>query len=61
MHRGNVVAAVLSLLGSAMAFAVVIAWREPASMYTALGVVLLANAGVRLRLAVTRDSGEPER
>ena len=61
MQRGSLVAGVLSLLGSAAAFAVVIASRDIMNMYTPLGIVLLVNAGVRFRLAATPDTGDPER
>ena len=61
MHRGSLFAGALSLLGSAGAFAVVILSREPRTMYTALAIVLLVNAGVRFRLAMTHDSGDPDR
>ncbi len=53
MHRASVVAGVLSLLGSIVAFALVVALHDPVSMYTAIGVVLLVNAGVRFRMAAT--------
>lgn len=55
MQRGSLIAGVLSLLGSAGAFTIVAVLGEPVSMYTAVGIVLFLNAGVRFRLALTRD------
>ena len=58
MQRGSLVAGVLSLLGASTALAFAAAFRDVVSMYTAIGVVLLINAGVRFRLASsgrTRD------
>lgn len=51
MRRGSLIAGVLSLAGSILAFAVVTMQREVVSMFTAIGFVLLANAFIRLRLA----------
>ena len=51
MQRGSLFAAILSFAGSILAFAVVAAQREVVSMFTAVGIVLLLNAAVRVRLA----------
>ncbi|MEX2446943.1 MAG: hypothetical protein WD734_06325 [Dehalococcoidia bacterium] len=51
MHRGSVVVALLSFLGGLVAFAIAAALQEPVSLYAVIGVVLLANAGVRYALA----------
>ena len=51
MRRGNLFVAVLSALGGVLAFAIAGALHAPVSLYTALGVVLLANAVVRYQLA----------
>lgn len=61
MRRASVVAGVLSLIGSAVALALVVALRDPVSMYSAIAVVLLANAGVRFRMAADTPSDDPER
>ena len=61
MQRGSLFAGVISLLGACAAFGGVVVLREPISMYSALGCVLLLNAGVRFRMAATRDADEPER
>jgi hypothetical protein len=55
MHRGSMVAAVLSLVGASIALTVVAVSRDVVSMPTAIGVVLLLNAAVRFRIA-TSDS-----
>ncbi|MEI6135818.1 MAG: hypothetical protein WCQ48_00170 [Chloroflexota bacterium] len=55
------VAGVLSLIGAAVAFALVFAYRDPISMQTVIGVVLLLNAAVRFRLAGTLPNDTSER
>lgn len=61
MQRGSLFDGVISLLGAVAAFGIVAVLREPISMYSALGCVLLLNAGVRFRMAATHDTNEPER
>ena len=51
MRRGSLFVAILSLLGGVLAFVIAGALHDPVSLYTLLGVVLLANAAVRYRLA----------
>ncbi|RLT36349.1 MAG: hypothetical protein DWI58_18965 [Chloroflexi bacterium] len=59
MHRGSLVAGVLSLLGAAGAAAVVITSGNVGSMYSLIVIVLLVNAAVRFRLA--RDESHDRR
>lgn len=61
IRRGSMVAGVLSLIGAAVAFALVFAYRDPISMQTVIGVVLLLNAAVRFRLAGTLPNDTSER
>ncbi|MDA0301276.1 MAG: hypothetical protein DWG80_06860 [Chloroflexi bacterium] len=51
MHRGSLIAGVLSVLGAVGALVLAVAYGELVSMYTAIGVVLLLNAAVRFRIA----------
>ena len=58
MRRGSLVAGVLSLLGAATAFAIMAVLRNPVSLYTVIGIVLLVNAGVRFRLASSPEDAD---
>ena len=53
MQRGSLVAGVLSLLGAAIAVALVAVTGDVVSMYTAIGAVLLLNAAIRFKLAAS--------
>ena len=56
MRRGHLIVAILSAAGGVLAFVIAVVLRDPASLYTVLGVLLLANAAVRLRLAGRRPA-----
>lgn len=56
MRRGHLIVAILSAAGGVLAFVIAAVLRDPASLYTVLGVLLLANAAVRLRLAGRRPA-----
>jgi len=56
MQRGSLFAAVLSLLGASIALTLAAVFRDVLSMYTAIGVILLVNAGVRFRIATSSTS-----
>ena len=51
MHRGSLAVAALSLLGGCASFVIAAALHNPLSLYTVLGIVLLANALVRYLMA----------
>lgn len=51
MHRGSVIAGVLSLLGATGALVLAAVFRDVLSMYTAIGVILLLNAAIRFKIA----------
>ena len=51
MHRGNLAIAVLSALGALASGAIMVALRDPVSLYSVLVVVLAANALVRWQMA----------
>ena len=52
MRRGSLVVAVLSAAGGVLAFVIAAVLRDLVSLYTVLGVLLLANAAVRFLLAM---------
>ncbi len=56
MHRGSLFVAALSLMGGVLALVIAAVLRDPVSLYTVLGVVLLVNAVVRYRLAGRRPA-----
>lgn len=61
MHRGSVIAGVLSLLGAVGALVLAAVFRDILSMYTAIGVILLLNAAVRFKIAASERPRDDHR